>query len=113
MTELNKLDKLPDMTPFDQAVYRVVAKCPKGHVVSYGGVAALLGKPRHARAVGKALRELPEGSKVPWWRVINSSGAISIRGTHADVLQRNLLEREGVKFSRAGRVDWETFGWTG
>lgn len=81
--------------------------------MSYGGVAAMLGRPRHARAVGAALRDLPEGSKVPWWRVINSAGSISIRGTHHDILQRTLLEREGVKFSRAGRVDWDKYGWEG
>ena len=92
-------------------VYRLVAKCPRGKVISYGGVAAKLGKPRAARAVGAALRDLPDGSKVPWWRVINSRGEISIRGVHADVLQRELLLKEGVKFSKAGRIEWEKFGW--
>ena len=98
---------------FNDAVYQLVQKCPRGRVVSYGGVAAMLGKPRAARAVGAALRELPDGSKVPWWRVINSRGEISIRGIQHDVLQRTLLEREGVKFNRAGRIDWEKFGWNG
>lgn len=101
------------MESFQDRVYKIVTKCPRGRVISYGGVAAMLGKPRHARAVGAALRELPDGSNVPWWRVINSSGAISIRGTHADLLQRSLLEREEVEFSRAGRVDWDEFGWEG
>jgi methylated-DNA-protein-cysteine methyltransferase-like protein len=82
--------------------------------VSYGGVAALLGQPRAARGVGQALRALPHGSDVPWWRVINRNGEISIRGDiHAPQLQRSLLEREGVKFSDAGRVDWKRFGWDG
>lgn len=99
------------MDSFQDRVYKTVSRCPRGQVVSYGGVATMLGQPRHARAVGAALRDLPDGSKVPWWRVINSSGRISIRGTHADVLQRSLLEREGVKFSGAGRVDWDEFGW--
>lgn len=99
---------------FNDSVYRLVAKCPRGKVVSYGGVAAMLGKPRAARAVGTALRELPDNSKVPWWRVINSSGQISIRGiTNIAALQRALLEREGVKFNRSGKIDWEKFGWSG
>ncbi len=99
---------------FTEQVYRLVSRCPRGKVVSYGGVAAILGRPRAARAVGVALRELPDNSKVPWWRVINSAGRISIRGiTDVAALQRALLEREGVKFSRAGKVDWEKFGWNG
>jgi methylated-DNA-protein-cysteine methyltransferase related protein len=99
----------PGMTAFANAVYRLVSKCPRGKVLSYGGVAAMLGKPRLARAVGAALRNLPDGSKVPWWRVINSSGRISI---DAKGLQRALLEHEGVKF-KGDRVDWDKYGWSG
>ena len=63
-------------------VYRLVAQVPRGKVVTYGQVAALLGAPRAARAVGTALRYLPRelSQQVPWQRVINSSGGISIRG---------------------------------
>jgi methylated-DNA-protein-cysteine methyltransferase related protein len=51
---------------------------------------------------------------VPWWRVINSRGEVSIRGVeHGEVLQRTLLEREGVTFQRNGRVSWKHFGWQG
>ena len=74
----------------------------------------MLGKPRAARAVGRALNSLPEDSKVPWWRVINSRGEVSIRGVeHGEVLQRTLLEREGVTFERNGRVSWKRYGWQG
>jgi len=100
------------MSTFANQVYRMVKRCPRGKVVSYGGVAAKLGKPRAARAVGTALRELPDGSDVPWWRVINSSGQISISGVNAKPLQRKLLEREGVKFNSSGRVNWDKFGWS-
>jgi methylated-DNA-protein-cysteine methyltransferase-like protein len=97
---------------FAQQVYKLVKRCPRGRVVSYGGVAAMLGKPRLARAVGAALRELPDDNDVPWWRVINSSGRISIPAiNNSKALQRALLEREGVKFTASGRVDWETYGW--
>lgn len=93
-------------------VYAVVRKCPRGKVVSYGGVAAMLGHPRAARAVGQAMKMLEPDTDVPWWRVINSRGRISIRGGHGPLLQRKLLEREGVKFVN-DRIDWRRYGWDG
>ena len=99
---------------FTQRVYRIVRKCPRGRIVSYGGVDALLGHPRAARGVGHALSALPEDSDVPWWRVVNRNGEISIKGpVNGAALQRALLEREGVKFDRRGRIDWKRFGWDG
>lgn len=97
---------------FTQRVYGVVRRVPYGRVISYGGVAALLGEPRAARGVGQALRALPEGSDVPWWRVVNSAGCISLPYPAA-FLQRSLLEAEGVFFGRGGRIDWRRFGWLG
>ena len=99
---------------FTDRVYRVVCRVPRGRVVSYGGVAALLGRPRAARAVGRALSALPDATGVPWWRVINRSGEIANRSdAHAAALQRALLEAEGIVFDRAGRTDWHRFGWDG
>ena len=95
-------DRLPR---FFVHVYRLVAQVPKGKVVTYGQVAALLGAPRAARAVGTALRYLPRSltRTVPWQRVLNAAGGISLRG---DVLraeeQRWLLEGEGIEFNRHG-----------
>ena len=97
-------------------VYRLVAQVPRGKVVTYGQVAALLGAPRAARAVGTALRYLPRelSQQVPWQRVINSSGGISIRG---DVIrveeQRWLLESEGITFDRSGKVPLKKYLWHG
>jgi len=101
------------MTEFSARVYDLVSRIPRGRVVSYGGVAALLGRPRAARAVGAALAALPDGTDVPWWRVINGNGEISIREMdHLPARQRALLKAEGVRFDRKGRVDWERYGWT-
>ncbi len=106
----------PGMAPaldFTTRVWAMVRLVPFGRVVSYGGVAALLGQPRAARGVGGALAALPDGSDVPWWRVINRNGEISIKGPmHGAAIQRMLLEREGVRFGPTGRVDWSMFGWT-
>ncbi len=89
-------------------------RIPRGRAVSYGGVAALLGRPRAARAVGHALSVLPDDSDVPWWRVVNARGAIAPRPTpHAAALQRALLESEGITFSHDGRLDWDLHGWSG
>jgi len=102
------------MTPFTERVYAVVRAVPRGRIVSYGGVAALLGQPRAARGVGGALHALPEEHDVPWWRVVNRNGEISIKGVeHGPALQRALLEAEGVRFDRHGRIDWEAYGWNG
>jgi methylated-DNA-protein-cysteine methyltransferase-like protein len=102
------------MNTFTERVYRMVRRVPHGRVVSYGGIAALLGQPRAARGVGQAVHALPDGSDVPWWRVINRNGEISIRGVpHGAQLQRTLLRGEGVRFDRRGRIDWKRFGWTG
>lgn len=108
---------LGSRTPrFFTHVYRFVAQIPKGKVVTYGQVAALLGAPRAARAVGTALRYLPRSLSrtVPWQRVINASGGISIRG---DVIrveeQRWLLENDGIEFDRHGKVNLRKYRWAG
>lgn len=96
--------------PFSRRVYRIVHRIPPGRVIAYGGVAALLGNPRAARGVGHALSTLPEGATVPWWRVVNGRGTISLKH-HRGLLQRSLLEAEGVRFERGGRIDWKKYGW--
>lgn len=90
-------------------VHALVRRVPRGRVVTYGQVAALLGSPRAARAVGHAMRVCPAG--VPWHRVVNGQGAISRRGNGSGGLsQRLLLEGEGVRFVR-GRIDIVRYGW--
>ena len=94
---------------FYPAVYAWVSRVPAGRVVTYGQVAAVLGFPRNARAVGSAMALCIDGG-VPWQRVINARGAVSVQGEHA-ATQRRLLEREGVVFEPNGCVDLERFGW--
>lgn len=96
---------------FFKQVYGLVRQIPPGKVATYGQIAALLGNPRGARAVGWAMRACPKD--VPWHRVINSQGRISERGRHPyDVdLQRAMLEAEGVAFEHSGRVDLSIYQW--
>jgi methylated-DNA-protein-cysteine methyltransferase-like protein len=84
---------------FNQQVYDVVRLIPKGRVMSYGGVARQCGQPGRARGVGYALYGLPDPVHVPWWRVVNSSGRISIPNPDTAAMQRDLLRAEGVDVS--------------
>jgi methylated-DNA-protein-cysteine methyltransferase-like protein len=92
----------------------MVRRVPAGQVTSYGDIAALVGAPRAARGVGAALNALEPGTDVPWWRVVDRSGRLSIPPHHGlRALQRTLLEREGVRFGPHGGVDLERCGWEG
>jgi methylated-DNA-protein-cysteine methyltransferase-like protein len=103
------------LAAFFRQVYRLVRRVPRGKVVTYGQVAALLGHPRRSRAVGKALSAIPEAEvgRVPWQRVVNASGGVSPRGGFHAEAQRELLEGEGVAFDRRGKVDLERARWRG
>lgn len=78
-------------------------------MTSYGAIARALGVPQGARTVGWALSACPDG--IPWHRVVNAQGKISYRPSSGYVVQRTLLRREGVRFSRTGRIDFEKYGW--
>lgn len=92
-------------------IYAWVRRVPEGNVATYGQVAALAGR-RSARQVGYAMAALQGGSEVPWHRVINSRGKISPRaGSEGHLLQRVLLEAEGIVFSADDKVDLEKYGW--
>ena len=104
--------KTKDSEPrnFYEAVYRVVRKVPKGRVMTYGQIATILGAPRAARAVGYAMRAAPD--RIPWQRVINRKGQISARSeVERPILQKMLLESEGVHFDATGTCDLERLRW--
>jgi len=82
-------------------IWTVVARIPKGSVATYGQIAELLGIPGHARFVGYALHALPPGSPVPWHRVVNALGKVSLRGEPGRT-QIALLANDGVAVPPAG-----------
>lgn len=101
-----------ERSPTYERIYAVVRRIPRGKVASYGQIAALAGLPGRARQVGYALHALPPTNRVPWHRVINARGEISLPMDDGHGrLQRALLERERVKFDAAGRVDLDRYGW--
>ena len=91
-------------------ILAVVDSIPRGRVASYGQVAREAGLPRHARLVGRVLAELPSKNPIAWHRVVNSAGKISLRPGAERQCRR--LAREGVLFTRAGRIDLTRFRWT-
>lgn len=93
-------------------IYAIVRRIPRGRVATYGQIAGLAGLPGHARQVGYALHALPAGTAVPWHRVVNASGGCSLRAAPgAELTQRLLLEREGVRFDARGRVPLAKVRW--
>ena len=91
------------------AIYEIVRDIPPGRVACYGQVASFLDR-CSARQVGYAMHALPKGSDVPWQRVINSRGTISLPG-ETGARQRRLLEAEGIEFDGKGRIDLAVYGW--
>jgi len=91
-------------------IHKTVSRIPRGRVATYGQIARLAGLHGQARLVGYAMHALPAGTRVPWQRVVNARGEISLPGSSA-VRQRTRLEREGVRFDARGRIDLDRFLW--
>ncbi len=92
-------------------VYEVVRQVPRGIVTTYGDVATIVGQGADARLVGYAMANCPDD--VPWQRVINSQGKISLRPGDGAEKQRMRLEAEGIAFDQKGRVDLKKYRWAG
>jgi len=103
----------PSSHTFQQCIYQLVQQIPWGYVATYGQVAALCGWPRHARFVGYALYQVAPDSDIPWHRVVNAQGKVSLswRRGGSDELQRWRLEAEGVVFNANGRINLRRYGW--
>ncbi|MFI8480029.1 MGMT family protein [Pseudomonas sp. NPDC078700] len=93
------------------ALYTVLAQVPEGYVVSYGQLAELAGLGRAARWVGRTLSQLPDGSTLPWHRVVAAGGRLSLSaGSHSGAEQRARLRAEGLTI-RGEKVDIRQHGW--
>ena len=114
----------PDPSTFNKLVWLIVRQIPEGKVSSYGQIASMIPPPAGvdpeqytrlgARWVGNAMNSTPSGQSIPWQRVINSQGEISLpRGSSSADEQRALLEMEGVTFDDRSRVDFNAVGWDG
>jgi len=98
----------------NERIWLVVADIPAGRVATYGDVARLAGLPGAARRVGTALRGLPAASRLPWHRVVNARGRLSLAAdSAAGRRQRRRLEREGVVFGPRDAIDLPRYRWCG
>jgi methylated-DNA-protein-cysteine methyltransferase-like protein len=96
---------------FHQRVIAVIKNIPRGRVAGYGQIARLAGNHRAARQVVRTLHSSSEKENLPWHRVVNSRGFISLPSGAGRELQRSILEKEGVVFSPNGGIDLVRFGW--
>lgn len=111
----------PDPKAYNAVVYEIVRQIPAGKVATYGQIAGMIPPPGAvnlhsygslgARWVGSAMAACPDG--VPWQRVINSQGKISLRGGEGQNVQKELLEAEGVEFDVREKVDLNKYRWSG
>lgn len=98
------------MTLFTEEVLVIIKGIPYGRVMSYGQVARLAGNTRGARQVVRILHSMSEKYKLPWHRIINSKGKISITDKRYAAIQRELLISEGVEVFEDGSVNISTYG---
>ena len=102
----------PDEPTIAEQVWQVIALIPRGKVATYGQIAELAGFPGSARRVGRILSQLPPGSRIPWHRVVNASGGLSLPEDSGGYdRQHARLVREGIVFNRSGRISLREFRW--
>lgn len=98
-------------TDFSANIIKILKQIPYGSVTTYGTVALLAGSPGGARQVARILHSSSKALKLPWHRVVNYRGEISLRPSMSHLQQRILLEKEGVEFDETGAIDLDTFLW--
>jgi methylated-DNA-protein-cysteine methyltransferase-like protein len=98
-------------TPFSEEVAAVIRSIPPGKVATYGQVAALAGNRFAARQVVRVLHAMSEREKLPWHRIVNAGGRISLPPGRGYELQKKLLEQEGVVFDETDRINLDVYLW--
>ena len=99
------------LSRFTQDALDIIKHIPEGRVLTYGRAAALAGKPGGARQISRLLHSMSKKYDLPWHRVVNSQGRISLPPSRGRELQKALLESEGVGFSKNGTLDLKIYMW--
>lgn len=96
---------------FHQRVIDIIKSIPKGKVAPYGQIAALAGDRLAARQVVRVLRSSSKKENLPWHRVVNSEGGISLKPGSGYEVQKELLKKEGIVFKEDDSIDLKRFRW--
>jgi methylated-DNA-protein-cysteine methyltransferase-like protein len=101
------------MLSFKEKVYNAVKTIPQGTIASYGQIALMIGIPRAARQVGWILAKVTDDQQIPWWRIINNKGYISIKNNEYSALeQKKKLENENIKVTDDFQIDMKLYRYT-
>ncbi|MEE8417765.1 MAG: MGMT family protein [candidate division Zixibacteria bacterium] len=103
--------KEPEAVLLSQRIKDIIKKIPRGKLATYGQIAAMAGNPLAAREVVRILHSSSRKEKLPWHRVINSKGRISLQPGFGYEEQKNLLVKEGIEFADDDTIDFERFLW--
>jgi len=98
--------------PFSQRVKNIIKEIPRGKVATYGQIATLVGNPRATRQIVWILHSSTQKDKLPWQRVVNGKGKISLKPNHGYEIQKELLQKEGVFFDESDTIDFERYLWS-
>lgn len=98
------------MTIFTKNVINTIKLIPYGRVMTYGQIAAVCGNIRAARQVARILHSMSKKYDLPWHRVVNSLGKISIKNDQQRKTQRMMLENEGIVFNTMAEIDLDVYG---
>jgi methylated-DNA-protein-cysteine methyltransferase-like protein len=101
------------MEAFTRKVIEIIKRIPEGRVCTYGTIALLAGQPRGARQVTRIIHSMSRKHDLPWFRIINARGKISLPEAHGYEQQKALLQSEGVAFDEKDRVDLDRYLWMG
>lgn len=108
-----KTNQNSDSQSLSERIKAVIKKIPAGKIATYGQIAAMAGNPQAARQVVRILHSSSKKEKLPWHRIINSKGTISLEPGFGYEEQKSKLIKEGIEFDKNDRIDFTLFLWTG
>ncbi|MBN8192743.1 MGMT family protein [Bacillus sp. NTK074B] len=106
---MREKEEVTSLKPFTEKAVKIIKRIPPGKVMTYGQIALHAGSPRAARQIVRVLHSMSEKYNLPWHRVLNSKGEIGFRDEEQKMIQKRLLEEEGVYFIGDNRIELEEF----